>query len=85
MQKFLSSTSKNFTSFFFLVFIFKVPFFFFCQLFILRLTLKLASYFCRYRGWLARRLCYVLFVQERDVHKGMFAKNLTENVLNNSR
>uniref|UniRef100_A0A493TJ61 Glycerol-3-phosphate acyltransferase 1, mitochondrial n=1 Tax=Anas platyrhynchos platyrhynchos TaxID=8840 RepID=A0A493TJ61_ANAPP len=39
----------------------------------------------RYRGWLARRLCYVLFVQERDVHKGMFAKNLTENVLNNSR
>ncbi|NXS59083.1 GPAT1 acyltransferase, partial [Brachypteracias leptosomus] len=39
----------------------------------------------RYRGWLARRFCYVLFVQERDVHKGMFAKNLTENVLNNSR
>lgn len=41
--------------------------------------------FCRYRGWLARRFCYVLFVQERDVHKGMFAKNLTENVLNSSR
>ncbi|NXD19931.1 GPAT1 acyltransferase, partial [Spelaeornis formosus] len=39
----------------------------------------------RYRGWLARRFCYVLFVQERDVHKGMFAKNLTENVLNSSR
>ncbi|XP_019411551.1 PREDICTED: glycerol-3-phosphate acyltransferase 1, mitochondrial isoform X1 [Crocodylus porosus] len=39
----------------------------------------------RYRGWLARRLCYVLFVQERDVHKGMFAKNLTENVLNSGR
>ncbi|OXB82358.1 UNVERIFIED_CONTAM: hypothetical protein H355_009283 [Colinus virginianus] len=39
----------------------------------------------RYRGWLARRLCYVLFVLERDVHKGMFAKNLTENVLNSSR
>lgn len=41
--------------------------------------------FCRYRGWLARRFCYILFVQERDVHKGMFAKNLTENVLNNCR
>uniref|UniRef100_A0A669PUD8 Glycerol-3-phosphate acyltransferase 1, mitochondrial n=1 Tax=Phasianus colchicus TaxID=9054 RepID=A0A669PUD8_PHACC len=39
----------------------------------------------RYRGWLARRLCYVLFVLERDAHKGMFAKNLTENVLNSSR
>ncbi|XP_057362301.1 glycerol-3-phosphate acyltransferase 1, mitochondrial isoform X1 [Manis pentadactyla] len=39
----------------------------------------------RHRGWLARRLSYVLFVQERDVHKGMFATNLTENVLNSSR
>ncbi|EMP39051.1 Glycerol-3-phosphate acyltransferase 1 [Chelonia mydas] len=39
----------------------------------------------RYRGWLARRLCYVLFVQERDVHKSMFANNVTENVLNCSR
>nr|XP_042711169.1 glycerol-3-phosphate acyltransferase 1, mitochondrial isoform X3 [Chrysemys picta bellii] len=39
----------------------------------------------RYRGWLARRLCYVLFVQERDVHKSMFASNVTENVLNSSR
>ncbi|XP_053161985.1 glycerol-3-phosphate acyltransferase 1, mitochondrial isoform X4 [Hemicordylus capensis] len=38
-----------------------------------------------HRGWLARRLCYVLFVQERDVHKGMFANNVTENVLNSSR
>nr|XP_008112959.1 PREDICTED: glycerol-3-phosphate acyltransferase 1, mitochondrial isoform X2 [Anolis carolinensis] len=39
----------------------------------------------RHRGWLARRLCYVLFVQERDVHKGMFASNVTENILNSSR
>uniref|UniRef100_A0A8C8RJ87 Glycerol-3-phosphate acyltransferase 1, mitochondrial n=1 Tax=Pelusios castaneus TaxID=367368 RepID=A0A8C8RJ87_9SAUR len=39
----------------------------------------------RYRGWLARRLCYVLFVQERDVHRGMFANNVTENVLNSIR
>ncbi|KAB0389358.1 hypothetical protein E2I00_010121 [Balaenoptera physalus] len=39
----------------------------------------------RHRGWLARRLSYVLFVQERDVHKGMFATNVTENVLNSSR
>jgi len=27
----------------------------------------------------------VLFVQERDVHKGMFATNVAENVLNSSR
>ncbi|XP_054437487.1 glycerol-3-phosphate acyltransferase 1, mitochondrial isoform X2 [Pteronotus mesoamericanus] len=39
----------------------------------------------RHRGWLARRLSYVLFVQEREVHKGMFATNVTENVLNSSR
>ncbi|KAK2507106.1 hypothetical protein MC885_000488, partial [Smutsia gigantea] len=39
----------------------------------------------RHRGWLVRRLSYVLFVQERDVHKGMFATNVTENVLNSSR
>ncbi|OWK07925.1 GPAM [Cervus elaphus hippelaphus] len=39
----------------------------------------------RHRGWLARRLSYVLFVQERDVHKGMFATNVTENVLNSRR
>uniref|UniRef100_A0A8D1A1H7 Glycerol-3-phosphate acyltransferase 1, mitochondrial n=1 Tax=Sus scrofa TaxID=9823 RepID=A0A8D1A1H7_PIG len=39
----------------------------------------------RHRGWLARRLSYVLFIQERDVHKGMFATNVTENVLNSSR
>ncbi|XP_059981982.1 glycerol-3-phosphate acyltransferase 1, mitochondrial isoform X6 [Lagenorhynchus albirostris] len=39
----------------------------------------------RHRGWLARRLSYVLFVQERDVHKGMFATNVTENILNSSR
>ncbi|KAH0506996.1 Glycerol-3-phosphate acyltransferase 1, mitochondrial [Microtus ochrogaster] len=39
----------------------------------------------RHRGWLARRLSYILFVQERDVHKGMFATNITENVLNSSR
>ncbi|XP_044606749.2 glycerol-3-phosphate acyltransferase 1, mitochondrial isoform X2 [Equus asinus] len=39
----------------------------------------------RHRGWLARRLSYVLFVQERDVHRGMFATNVTENVLNSSR
>ncbi|XP_034989166.1 glycerol-3-phosphate acyltransferase 1, mitochondrial isoform X3 [Zootoca vivipara] len=39
----------------------------------------------RHRGWLARRLCYVLFVQERDVHKGMFANNVTENVLKSNR
>lgn len=39
----------------------------------------------RHRGWLARRLSYVLFIQERDVHKGMFATSVTENVLNSSR
>uniref|UniRef100_A0A8C7ARU2 Glycerol-3-phosphate acyltransferase 1, mitochondrial n=1 Tax=Neovison vison TaxID=452646 RepID=A0A8C7ARU2_NEOVI len=39
----------------------------------------------RHRGWLARRLSYVLFVQERDVHKGMFATNVAENVLNSTR
>ncbi|XP_038678092.1 glycerol-3-phosphate acyltransferase 1, mitochondrial isoform X1 [Scyliorhinus canicula] len=39
----------------------------------------------RYRGWLARRLCYVLFVQERDVHRDMFPRNVIENVLNNNR
>uniref|UniRef100_A0A452RPA5 Glycerol-3-phosphate acyltransferase 1, mitochondrial n=1 Tax=Ursus americanus TaxID=9643 RepID=A0A452RPA5_URSAM len=39
----------------------------------------------RHRGWLARRLSYVLFVQERDVHKGLFATNVAENVLNSSR
>ncbi|XP_001368455.1 glycerol-3-phosphate acyltransferase 1, mitochondrial [Monodelphis domestica] len=39
----------------------------------------------RHRGWLARRLSYVLFVQERDVHKGMFATNVAENVLNSNR
>ncbi|XP_034519173.1 glycerol-3-phosphate acyltransferase 1, mitochondrial isoform X2 [Ailuropoda melanoleuca] len=39
----------------------------------------------RHRGWLARRLSYVLFVQERDVHKGLFATSVAENVLNSSR
>uniref|UniRef100_A0A673MJY6 Glycerol-3-phosphate acyltransferase 1, mitochondrial n=1 Tax=Sinocyclocheilus rhinocerous TaxID=307959 RepID=A0A673MJY6_9TELE len=39
----------------------------------------------RHRGWLARRLSYVLFVLERDVRKDMFARNVVENVLNNSR
>uniref|UniRef100_A0A3Q0T5X2 Glycerol-3-phosphate acyltransferase 1, mitochondrial n=1 Tax=Amphilophus citrinellus TaxID=61819 RepID=A0A3Q0T5X2_AMPCI len=38
----------------------------------------------RQRGWLARRLSYVLFVVERDVHKDMFARNVVDNVLNNS-
>uniref|UniRef100_A0A7N8X826 Glycerol-3-phosphate acyltransferase 1, mitochondrial n=1 Tax=Mastacembelus armatus TaxID=205130 RepID=A0A7N8X826_9TELE len=37
----------------------------------------------RQRGWLARRLSYVLFVMERDVHKDMFARNVVDNVLNN--
>uniref|UniRef100_A0A672LCS4 Glycerol-3-phosphate acyltransferase 1, mitochondrial n=1 Tax=Sinocyclocheilus grahami TaxID=75366 RepID=A0A672LCS4_SINGR len=39
----------------------------------------------RHRGWLARRLSYVLFVLERDVRKDMFARNVVENVLNSSR
>ncbi|XP_041426218.1 glycerol-3-phosphate acyltransferase, mitochondrial S homeolog isoform X2 [Xenopus laevis] len=39
----------------------------------------------RHRGWLARRLCYVLFVQERDVSKRMFCSNMEETVLSNSR
>ncbi|XP_059892227.1 LOW QUALITY PROTEIN: glycerol-3-phosphate acyltransferase 1, mitochondrial [Gadus macrocephalus] len=39
----------------------------------------------RYRGWLARSLSYVLFVCERDVNKDMFARNVVDNVLNNSR
>lgn len=40
---------------------------------------------CRHRGWLARRLSYVLFVLERDVQKDMFARNVVDNVLNNCR
>uniref|UniRef100_A0A8C6Q361 Glycerol-3-phosphate acyltransferase 1, mitochondrial n=1 Tax=Nothobranchius furzeri TaxID=105023 RepID=A0A8C6Q361_NOTFU len=39
----------------------------------------------RQRGWLARRLSYVLFVMERDVHKDMFTRNVVDNVLNSSR
>ncbi|XP_060950476.1 glycerol-3-phosphate acyltransferase 1, mitochondrial [Limanda limanda] len=39
----------------------------------------------RQRGWLARRLSYVLFVMERDVNKEMFTRNVVDNVLNNSR
>ncbi|XP_053548717.1 glycerol-3-phosphate acyltransferase 1, mitochondrial [Bombina bombina] len=39
----------------------------------------------RHRGWLARRLCYVLFVQERDVSKSMFCSNMAETVLNQRR
>uniref|UniRef100_A0A671Y9Z9 Glycerol-3-phosphate acyltransferase 1, mitochondrial n=1 Tax=Sparus aurata TaxID=8175 RepID=A0A671Y9Z9_SPAAU len=39
----------------------------------------------RQRGWLARRLSYVLFVMERDVNKDMFTRNVVDNVLNNSR
>ncbi|KAK7919477.1 hypothetical protein WMY93_010761 [Mugilogobius chulae] len=39
----------------------------------------------RQRGWLARRLSYVLFVMERDVNKEMFPRNVVDNVLNNSR
>ncbi|CAL1600170.1 unnamed protein product [Knipowitschia caucasica] len=39
----------------------------------------------RQRGWLARRLSYVLFVMERDVNKDMFPRNVVDNVLNNSR
>ncbi|CAB1312170.1 unnamed protein product [Coregonus sp. 'balchen'] len=33
----------------------------------------------RHRGWLARRLSYVLFVLERDVQKDMFARNVVDN------
>ncbi|PWA21341.1 hypothetical protein CCH79_00003068, partial [Gambusia affinis] len=32
----------------------------------------------RQRGWLARRLSYVLFVMERDVHKDMFTRNVVD-------
>lgn len=39
----------------------------------------------RQRGWLARRLSYVLFIMERDVNKDMFPRNVVDNVLNNSR
>uniref|UniRef100_A0A8C6TLL7 Glycerol-3-phosphate acyltransferase 1, mitochondrial n=1 Tax=Neogobius melanostomus TaxID=47308 RepID=A0A8C6TLL7_9GOBI len=39
----------------------------------------------RQRGWLARRLSYVLFVMERDVNKDMFPRNVVDKVLNNSR
>ncbi|KAM9336689.1 glycerol-3-phosphate acyltransferase 1, mitochondrial [Symphorus nematophorus] len=39
----------------------------------------------RQRGWLARRLSYVLFVMERDVNKDMFTRNMVDNVLNNSK
>ncbi|XP_068111344.1 glycerol-3-phosphate acyltransferase 1, mitochondrial isoform X2 [Hyperolius riggenbachi] len=38
----------------------------------------------RHRGWLARRLCYVLFVQERDISKDMFCSNMAETVLSQS-
>lgn len=40
---------------------------------------------CRQRGWLARRLSYVLFVMERDVNKDMFTRNIVDNVLNNKK
>ncbi|KAI4807800.1 hypothetical protein KUCAC02_027585, partial [Chaenocephalus aceratus] len=33
----------------------------------------------RQRGWLARRLSYVLFVMERDVNKDMFTRNVVDN------
>lgn len=36
----------------------------------------------RHKGWLARRLCYVLFVQERDVRWNMFSHSMAEKVLN---
>ncbi|KAM9816703.1 glycerol-3-phosphate acyltransferase 1, mitochondrial [Neosynchiropus ocellatus] len=36
----------------------------------------------RQRGWLARRLSYLLFVLERDVHRDMFTRNVVDNVLN---
>uniref|UniRef100_A0AAR2KKD3 Glycerol-3-phosphate acyltransferase 1, mitochondrial n=1 Tax=Pygocentrus nattereri TaxID=42514 RepID=A0AAR2KKD3_PYGNA len=39
----------------------------------------------RHRGWLARRLSYILFVLERDVRKDMFARNMVDNVLNSSK
>ncbi|XP_026882032.2 glycerol-3-phosphate acyltransferase 1, mitochondrial [Electrophorus electricus] len=39
----------------------------------------------RHRGWLARRLSYVLFVLERDVNKDMFARNVVDNVLSSSK
>ncbi|XP_063073059.1 glycerol-3-phosphate acyltransferase 1, mitochondrial isoform X2 [Engraulis encrasicolus] len=39
----------------------------------------------RHRGWLARRISYMLFVLERDVQRDMFARNVVENVLKNSR
>ncbi|XP_068161129.1 glycerol-3-phosphate acyltransferase 1, mitochondrial isoform X2 [Antennarius striatus] len=39
----------------------------------------------RQRGWLARRLSYVLFVLERDVNKDMFTRNVLDNVLSSSR
>ncbi|XP_030629098.1 glycerol-3-phosphate acyltransferase 1, mitochondrial isoform X2 [Chanos chanos] len=39
----------------------------------------------RHRGWLARRLSYVLFVLERDVRKDMFTRNVVDNVLSNNR
>uniref|UniRef100_H3CHC7 Glycerol-3-phosphate acyltransferase 1, mitochondrial n=1 Tax=Tetraodon nigroviridis TaxID=99883 RepID=H3CHC7_TETNG len=39
----------------------------------------------RQRGWLARRLSYVLFVMERDVNKDMFTRNIVDNVLNNKK
>lgn len=39
----------------------------------------------RQRGWLARRLSYVLFVMERDVNKDMFTRNVVDNVLNKNR
>lgn len=54
-----------------------------------RLCGFMQAFFCvcssRQRGWLARRLSYVLFVVERDVHKDMFTRNVVDNVLNNSR
>ncbi|XP_032806412.2 glycerol-3-phosphate acyltransferase 1, mitochondrial isoform X1 [Petromyzon marinus] len=39
----------------------------------------------RHRGWLARRLSYLLFVTERDAHKERAPKNVTDLVLNHTR
>lgn len=56
-----------------------------CGYCVCRVCDKCSLWSCRHRGWLARRLSYVLFVLERDVQKDMFARNVVDNVLNNSR
>uniref|UniRef100_UPI00358DEF0D glycerol-3-phosphate acyltransferase 1, mitochondrial isoform X2 n=1 Tax=Myxine glutinosa TaxID=7769 RepID=UPI00358DEF0D len=39
----------------------------------------------RYRGWLARQVCYILFVNERDVAENKYPKRIVEKILKHKR